>query len=197
MCGVALKLQARITETSDYNNFTDIDEDTLEEFVQTRLRLKEMLPHAFNKLNLGTIKIMSASITLADVEVPFEDYSFVLYPALKATEATMLQILRSLSILIPRNTSLGSLFCLIDSSGDYTVKPGTRYYSLIPSEYREPLSSLYNIMNHFRNQYFHPNRDPELVSYISSREYALELLNQIYVVIDSTEIGRASCRERV
>ena len=114
LCGVALKLQARITETSDYNNFTDIDEDTLEEFVQTRLRLKEMLPHAFNKLNLGTIKIMSASITLADVEVPFEDYSFVLYPALKATEATMLQILRSLSILIPRNTSLGSLFCLID-----------------------------------------------------------------------------------
>ena len=44
-----------------------------------------MLPHAFNKLNLETIKIMSASITLADVEVPFEDYSFVLYPALKAT----------------------------------------------------------------------------------------------------------------
>lgn len=181
---------ARFFELSSYNNFQDYTEADKQEIIKTRLILRSYLPLSFDKLDLGTIKIMTSSILHLDDKRIFEDYTYILYPTLKAIEAVMLQIISGLHITTERRFKIGWLFYDRyandpEALSDFALSPSCRYYNAIPESYHEPLEGLYNLLHRYRHYYFHANKNTDgEISYIATRAFAVDLLMDIYAEIE-------------
>lgn len=185
---------ARFFELSSYNNFQDCTEADKQKIIDTRLALRNYLPLSFDKLDLGTVKIMTASVLHLDDRRVFEDYTYILFPTLKAIEAIILQIISGLHITTERRFKIGWLFydrCANDPEAlsDFALSPSCRYYNVIPESYHAPLEGLYNLLHRYRHYYFHADKNIDgEISYIATRDFAVDLLMSIYAEIERSAV---------
>ncbi|MGO4348142.1 type II toxin-antitoxin system RnlA family toxin [Paenibacillus sp. MCAF9] len=68
--------------------------------LEVRNEMKELLPCAYNILDDNLKKILAGSLMLQKVDMPFEDYSPIVFPALKVLEGYLKGILRNKGIIV-------------------------------------------------------------------------------------------------
>ncbi|MCU4904554.1 type II toxin-antitoxin system RnlA family toxin [Bacillus paranthracis] len=153
---------------------------------EIRQEMKELLPQAYNSLGENLKKILSGSLTLQKVDVPMEDYSPFVFPALKTLEGVIKDILLSEGIDFKLVREFGKLFER-DRTGKYVYINADD--AKIDSEVvRAALAALYNYYHRERHGLFHVANIDLTTRVIETKPQADRIISEVIRLIEKTYV---------
>lgn len=175
-----------ISEEEIMRRQKDIYQISINTVMQARNILKESLPNAYDKLDDIILKILSPAIALSRSNLDIEEYSCYVFPALKALEALLLDLLRQKGIFInPPKQNLGSIFVLSANRTQHILSPNSQK-QVNNTIYQECLENIYNYLKQQRHTRFHANQILVLTTMILNKEEADAIINDVLTLIDET-----------
>ncbi|MDD0822343.1 type II toxin-antitoxin system RnlA family toxin [Bacillus cereus] len=158
-----------------------------EEIIQ---EMKDLLPQAYNSLGENLKKILSGSLTLQKVDIPMEDYSPFVFPALKTLEGVIKDILLSQRINYRLVREFGQLFER-GRNGKYVYINADD--AKIDSEVvRTVLATLYNYFHRERHGLFHVANIDASTRVIETKPQADRIISEVICLIEQAYIDITS-----
>lgn len=153
---------------------------------EARQRLKARIPNAYDKLDEITLKILSPSISLSNSRLEAEEYSCYVFPALRALESVLLDLLLKKKILVnPPKQNLGTVFVTDSETKKHVLTTANK--KLVSNEkYEKQLEKMYNYLKKERHVRFHANQVLMLTTLIFNKEEADAILNDVLDIIEET-----------
>lgn len=181
---MALKPDVSEEEISQRQN--DIYQVSTNSVPQARAALKERIPNAYDKLDGIILKILSPAISLSQSNLDVEEYSCYVFPALKALEALLLDLLLKKGIIInPQKQNFGSVF-VNDVTNSHHVLNSTNQALVNDATYQKCLEDIYNYFKQQRHTRFHANQVLVLTTMIFSKTEADAIISDVLAIIDDT-----------
>lgn len=147
--------------------------------------LQRRIPNAYDKMDEKILKLLSPSISLSNSPIKVEEYSCFIFPALKALEALLLNLLLKKELYLSSTINFGSFF-KHDSALNKHVLIFTVKQKINDSSYAQCLENIYNYFKQNRHIYFHANQILSLTEMIHDKTKADAILNDILILIDDT-----------
>lgn len=182
-----------LSEYTDLDGFLDIvyrgeadpgkvdvvDKNTIE------TELRALLPSAYNELGEGILKLISTSYALREASLDLPDYSCYVFPVLRALEGVIKRLLATKDIYLERRP-VGKVFqpARDDSSKTHIVNQEYRL-RFSDSKLCDALEICYNRYNQQRNRLFHIDDLTDDSMFISTRDKAVENINEVIGIIES------------
>jgi hypothetical protein len=148
--------------------------------------LRKLLPTAYLKLGDGILTMIKTSYILKDILIPLEDYSYCVFPSLRALEAVMRRLLfneASYSIEHDNNNSFGGIF----------YKDSARRIYLVNDEFREKINNgalcesleeCYTYFKQQRDELFHANDFTDSTRFIPTQDQAEKIVGKVIKMIE-------------
>lgn len=148
-----------------------------------RAELKQRIPHIYDKLDDTILKLLSPSIALSTSGIEVEDYSCYVFPAFKALEQLLLNLLSENG----RHKGVKDSFSKVFYFDNIAMKQKLKLDPINPISdviFIQTVEDIYNYFNGNRNVYFHANEILMLTGIIEDRLEADTMLNQILIYFD-------------
>lgn len=185
-----------ISESESTVSAEDSDHEAeIERYIQS---LHAKLPKALSKFPsiLTTLLVTSEALALTD-SLHVYDYTYIAFDALKSLECAMQLILSEYDIVIdpPAHLSFGQVFDVTNDT--YEVVDGRRRklinYSpefectlaALDDDGRRIMTDCYNFYCKTRHKHFHSSQNIAEMSYIDSREKAIDIVEEAYAFIEA------------
>lgn len=138
---------------------------------EIRDEMQELLPSTYNYLDENLKKILSGSLALQKIDIPLEDFSPFVFPALKTLEGFIKKVLHSNGITITKKDNIGGLFGYNETKRThvYLSKKGTELKDEVTKSWVE---TLYNYYHKQRHSLFHVETFDAFTRVIESKEEA-------------------------
>lgn len=175
-------------EISDIIQATkDFGLETVDDVSEARQKLKKLMPTAFSGCVDDTIwKVFSPAMTLVDVDKDMEDYSYCVFPALRALEGYLNFLLDEKHITIDLKHNYGTVFDAdpLDSSKKRVLPSvSTR---IGDASYDAAILKIYNYLTNNRNVIFHMNQIFIATKLISNKTEAISTISDVALLIEET-----------
>ena len=181
-----MALRPDVSEEEITQRQKDIYQVSTNSVSQARAILKARIPHAYDKLDDTILKILSPAISLSQSDLNVEEYSCYVFPALKALEALLLDLLRRKGILVsPPKQNLGSVFVQNASHTQHILSPASQT-QVNDVTYQQCLEDIYNYFKQQRHTRFHANQLLVLTTMIFRKEEADAIISDVLTIIDDT-----------
>ena len=148
--------------------------------------LESCLPTAFSFLEEKLIKIITPSLSLMKLEIPLEDYSSFVFPALKGLEGYIRQVLKfkGNGNNVRNIQKLGSLFK--DDPKKYSWLQDFAKSDINCDETCKAIERTYNYWKSKRHPFFHVNKQINMTPIIYDKETAEALVYETLGLIEET-----------
>ena len=155
---------------------------------EARQKLMDRIPNAYNKLDDVILKLLSPSISLSNADIEVEEYSCYVFPALKALEALLLDLLSKKGIAINARSNLSTAFIPDGGTpGRHVLSPSSK--NLIGDvTYEQCVEDIYNYFKKERHTHFHANQVLSLTTMISDKTKADAILNDVLIIFDDVGV---------
>ncbi|PWW26627.1 RnlA-like RNase toxin of RnlAB toxin-antitoxin system [Cytobacillus oceanisediminis] len=183
----------------DFQKFDEVIKNQSEFFSieikpeEIREEMQELLPSAYNYLGENQRKILSVSLALQKIDIPLEDYSSFVFPALKTLEGFMKQILTSNGIRLSKKETIGDLFGYngITARHVYLSKEGKELKDGVTKTWME---TLYNYYVKERHSLFHVEDMDVFTRIIESKQEADRIISKIIDMMEKAheELSKVS-----
>ncbi|MGZ0086852.1 type II toxin-antitoxin system RnlA family toxin [Caldibacillus thermoamylovorans] len=149
---------------------------------EIREEMKESLPEAYADLDETLKKILSASFALQKIDIELEDYSCFAFPALRALEGYLKDILFKKGITVGK-----------EGFSDFFEKHGNKY--VLKSDKRAKIGcsvtadcveNIYNYYKRQRHGLFHAEAVVAGTRILANRELAEKIISDVVSLINST-----------
>lgn len=155
-----------------------------------RAKMAALMPKAYNS---GVIddtiwKVFSPSMALIDVESSMEDYSCVMFPALRALEGYLYYLLDEIGETITLHRIVGNLFQVDPNDpNQFLMKrnPSANANRKGP-QYKPALEEVYTYFNKHRHVSFHMSQIFIDTKVISNKQEAIDTVNEVADLIERT-----------
>ncbi|MCX5982515.1 MAG: type II toxin-antitoxin system RnlA family toxin [Nostocales cyanobacterium LacPavin_0920_SED1_MAG_38_18] len=161
---------------SETPNKVNIDTDAINK------NLKSLLPHSHDQLDNVIIKMLTTSYTLKDIDIHLPDYSCYVFPALRAIEGVMKNILFQKGFT-PENSNQYFYGVFRKEGNRYVVTEETKSLINDNNAFRA-LETCYTYYNRQRHELFHVNDFVESSKIIESKDTAYQMIEKIIKIID-------------
>lgn len=162
----------------------DIYNAEIDPITKSRENLKRRIPNAYDKLDDTVLKILVPSISLSSSNLVVEEYSCYAFPALKALEAFLLDLLCQKGITVnPPKQNLGSVFVLDAATGLHVLTNANKAL-VIDAAYAKCLEDVYNYFKQQRHTRFHANQILILSTLIFNKAEADAIIADVLSIID-------------
>lgn len=154
---------------------------------EARHRLESLMPTAYNGCVDDTIwKVFSPSMTLVGVNKDMEDYSYCVFPALRALEGYLDFLLGEKGIVVDLKHNYGTIFD--NDPNDFSKKRVRPIISkkISDQRYDDSLSKVYNYLRNNRHVIFHMNQIFIATKIIPNKEDAVSTINDVALLIEET-----------
>jgi viroplasmin and RNaseH domain-containing protein len=181
-----MTLMPDVSEDEISQRQKDIYQAEISPVSKSRANLKSRIPHAYDKLDDTILKILVPSISLSCSNLVVEEYSCCVFPALKALEAFLLDLLYKKGIIVnPPKQNLGSVFVPDAATGCHVLSPSNK--TLVnDSTYEKCLEDIYNYFKQQRHTRFHANQVLVLSTMIFNKAEADIIIGDVLRIIDDT-----------
>lgn len=181
-----MSLMPEVSEEELTQRQKDIYQVSTNSVSQARAILKARIPNAYDKLDDTILKILSPAISLSQADLNVEEYSCYVFPALKALEALLLDLLYSKGIFInPPKQNFGSVFVLDTTHTRHILSPANQ--ALVnDATYQQCLEDIYDYIKKQRHTRFHPNQVLFLTTMIFNKAEADAIISDVLEIIDDT-----------
>lgn len=181
-----MALMPDVSEEEITQRQKDIYQVSINSVSQARAVLKERIPNAYDKLDDTILKILSPAISLSQSDLNVEEYSCYVFPALKALEALLLDLLQRKGISVnPPRQNLGSVF-VPDASHTHHILSPANQTLVNDATYQQCLEDIYNYFKQQRHTRFHANQVLVLTTMIFRKEEADAIISDVLTIIDDT-----------
>jgi hypothetical protein len=122
--------------------------------------LRKILPNAYSEVGDGILTMIRTSYILKDISIPLEDYSYCVFPSLRALEAVMRRLLYNegdYSIENENKNSFGGIFDKDTVRRVYFVKDSFKEKINNNTLLCEALEECYTYFKQQRDELFHAN----------------------------------------
>lgn len=175
---------------NDVVDLTNTFNDTIGEASDTKAKMGELLPTAYNdgKIEETIWKLFSPSIILIEDEKKLDDYSACVFPALRALEGYLKLLLNVKGIVVDKSHTFGSVF-RPERKGDETSNHVLmqKYKILINnSTFEQVLEEIYNYFRRNRHTIFHVDHVIIATRLIEEKQEAKDIFAQIVYLIENT-----------
>jgi hypothetical protein len=144
-------------------------------------KMKESLPSAYNILGDNLKKILAGSLTLQKVDLPFDDFSPVAFPALKALEGYLKGILLKYDINVVSN--FGGIFKPEGNKHVLNAKTREKIGNNITISVAE---LLYDFLKKHRHTLFHASGIDADIRIIETKQEADSIIEDVLSLIETT-----------
>ena len=159
-----------------------------------RAKMAALMPKAYNS---GVIddtiwKVFSPSMALIDVDSSMEDYSCVMFPALRALEGYLKHLLNEIGETIDLHHTLGNLFQVDPANTNKFLmkkKAAIVNANRKGSQYKLVLEEVYTYFNKHRHVSFHMSQIFIDTKVISNKQEAVDTVNEVAELIERTFIA--------
>ena len=161
--------------------------ETVDDVAEARQKLKKLMPTAFSGCVDDTIwKVFSPAMTLVDVDKNMEDYSYCVFPALRALEGYLNFLLDEKHITIDLKHNYGTVFDAdpLDASKK-RVRPSISA-RISDAAYDTAILRIYTYLTSNRNVIFHMNQILIATKLIPNRTEAVSTINDVALLIEET-----------
>lgn len=175
--------------TTFLSAFIDFDEvvESQSEFLDleitpgtVREEMKYILPNAYDSLGENAKKLLASSFALQKTEYPFEDYSPIIFPAFRALESYLKQILLPHGILIKR--TFGEVFHKKNEVFIIIRKLKEK----LPEDVILAAEEIYNYFKIQRHGLFHASVIDGDIRIIETKQEAETILAEVLRLIETT-----------
>lgn len=155
---------------------------------EARNRLKARIPNAYDKLDEIILKILSPSISLSNSQLEAEEYSCYVFPALRALEAVLLDLLRKKQIYVnPPKTNFGTVFAPDSATNEHVLNAANKKL-ISDTKYEKQLEKIYNYLKKQRHTRFHANQVLVMTTLIFNKAEADAILNEVLDILEEAAI---------
>lgn len=181
-----MTLMPDVTEEELVQRQKDIYKAEIDPIAKSRENLKTRIPNAYDKLDDTILKILVPSISLSSSNLVVEEYSCYVFPALKALESFLLDLLNKKGITVnPPRQNLGSVF-VPDAATSLHILTNANKALVIDATYIQCLEDIYNYFKQQRHTRFHANQILILSTLIFNKAEADAIIADVLRIIDDT-----------
>lgn len=155
---------------------------------EARKELQKRIPIAYGKLDEIILKILSPTMSLSKSVLEAEEYSCYVFPALRALEAVLLDLLLKKNIIVnpqKRDQNLGAAFSYNNVTNRH-VLTATNKTKVSDPVYEQCLEDIYNYFKQERHTRFHANQVLVLTTLIFNKFEADVIINDVLDIIEET-----------
>lgn len=148
--------------------------------------LESYLPTSFSFLEEKLIKIITPSLSLMKLEIPLEDYSSFVFPALRGLEGYIRQVLKfkGNGDDVRNSNKLGSLFK--EDAKKYSWLQDFAKSDINCDETCKAIEKAYNYWKSKRHPYFHVDRQIDMTPILYDKQSAEALVFETLGLIEET-----------
>lgn len=180
LCFMSLSPDISLNEIIERKNETYKSTITVD---GARSDLKRRIPHIYDKLDDIILKLLSPSIALSQSGIEVEDYSCYVFPAFKALEQLLLNLLNKKDIEKDIKKNFSKIFYFDKKEMKQKLRP-TYVTKVSDDVFVQVIENIYNYFTGNRNVYFHANQVLELTGIIEDKMEADAIMNQILIYFD-------------
>ena len=159
-----------------------------------RTKMSTMMPKAYAS---GVIddtiwKVFSPSMALIDIDTGMEDYSCVMFPALRALEGYMQFLLSEIGEVIDKHHLIGNIFREDNSNPGHFVMIKRAAISKANQkgpQYKLALEDVYSYFNAHRHVSFHMSQIFIDTKVITNKQEAIDTVNEVAALIEKTFVA--------
>lgn len=179
-----MALMPDVSEEEITQRQKDIYQVSTNSVPQARAELKARIPNAYDKLDDTILKILSPAISLSQSNLNVEEYSCYAFPALKALEALLLDLLNQKGISVnPPKQNFGSVF--VPGQPQHVLSPANQA-KVNDATYQKCLEDIYDYFKKQRHTRFHANQVLVLTTLIFDKAEADAIISDVLAIIDDT-----------
>lgn len=156
-----------------------------------RTKMSALMPRAYNSgiIDDTIWKVFSPSMALIDVDASMEDYSCLMFPALRALEGYLQFLLNEIGEVIDKHHSIGNIFRVNPNDANkYVMIKRTAIASANRkgTQYKPALEEIYTYFNKHRHVSFHMNQIFIDTKVISNKQEAVDTVNEVAELMERT-----------
>lgn len=152
---------------------------------EIRDEIDSVLPNVAPFLDEVHKSILSSAFVFSKIDVDLEDYSCLIFPALRVLEGYMKKLLVNKGIICNKTTTLGSLFDFDPTQGEFIVNSSTSQ-KIGCKKHDKVLKLAYNHYYKYRHGSGHAGASDIDTMIIQDRKTADSILNETLKIMDST-----------
>ena len=159
-----------------------------------RVKIASLMPNTYNSklIDDAIWKVLSPSMALIDSEAVMEDYSCIMFPALRALEGYLKFIFSEIGEVIDSHHPIGSIFNVDPNDPNkflMTKSTAITNANLVGSQYKSALEELYTYFNKHRHVSFHMSQIFIDTKIISDKQEAIDTVYEVCDLIERTFVA--------
>ncbi len=179
-----MSVQETVTEEDILNTQNEVYHTKKVSVETAHEALRKKIPQAYSILSPEIIKVLSPSLDLSNSNIEMEEYSCMVFPALKALEGFLLYLLLQKGIIIlPPKQNFGIVFMRSEHTDNHVLNRESAL-KVGDASYQRCLEDIYNYFKNQRHTLFHAHQALEKTFVISNKEDADRILNEIYSLFE-------------
>jgi hypothetical protein len=176
-----------LSQVLPYKEVIDIQLQTID--VETTVdeildELSEIIPSAIQFIDPTIKSIIAPSIVLRKMQVNLEDYSFIVYPALRGLEGVIKQMFNMQGVIIGDN--FGGKITFDPDSGSSTLDPA--YITFFTANMTSAIEKAYSYYKTNRHGIFHVDGTIVTTRIIESKDEGEEILGEVFALIEECTV---------
>lgn len=156
-----------------------------------RAKMVSLMPKAYSSgvIDETIWKVFSPSMALIDVDSSMEDYSCVMFPALRALEGYLLLLLSEIGEVIDQHHLIGNIFRVDPTDANKFImnkRAAIANANRTGPQYKTALEEIYTYFNKHRHVSFHMSQIVIDTKVISNKQEAIDTVNEVSQLIERT-----------
>ena len=168
--------------------------DKIKDAPSARARMASLMPRAYGDgiINETIWKVFSPSMALIDADATMEDYSCLMFPALRALEGYLEFLLDEIGEVIDQHHVIGNIFRVDPTDANKFImskRAAISNANLKSPQYKPALEEVYTYFNKHRHVSFHMNQIFIDTKVITNKQEAIDTVDEVTELIERTFIS--------